>query len=227
MHWSGIQFFTKWALLCWLLLVGTPDRVDAQPVGKAAQAGGYDTTAPATDERCLICNKPLAEDDIVLLVRGRRVPLKRAMVDSFLHNQEKYFGSLQPKSALFQEEMGAPAGASLSGISYGWFVFGLYVLVALIFAGLSANAAVAKGLSPLSSFFIGLSLTAFGFLYVVTRPPAADAGESPRGLRKVPNTAAPLLCPKCKQSNHPCAASCSSCGYELSPTRESEVTRLR
>jgi len=208
-------------------LLGVPRKIEAQQGEKADPVHAYETTAPAKDERCLICNKPLTEGDIVLLVRGRRVPLKRAMVDSFLHNQEKFFGDLQPKSALFQEEMSAPAGASLAGISYGWFVFGLYVLAALLFAGLSANSAVSKGLPPLSSFFIGLSFTIFGFLYVVTRPSAAEAGESPKGLRKVAATAAPLLCPECGESNHPCAASCSSCGHELTPTRASEVSRIR
>ncbi|MFQ5675448.1 MAG: hypothetical protein ACE5G1_06080, partial [bacterium] len=66
-----------------------------------------------------------------------------------MNNQEKYFAELQPKSALFQENFGAPPGAAQGGISLGWFLFGSYVLLALIFSGLSGHAAVSKGLNAI------------------------------------------------------------------------------
>ncbi len=194
---------------------------------QTGSSGSYETSRPKEGDRCLICGVRLTDDDVVLLVRGRRVPLKKTMVDSFLNNKAQYFAEMQPRGALFQEEMGAREGVALGGITIGWFVFGLYVLAALVFAGLSANVAVSKGLSPLPSFFIGLSFTVLGFLYVVTRKSTEAAANAPRGLRKVPNTAAPSVCAKCDGMNHPSAATCASCGARLEPLSSSDVSRVK
>jgi hypothetical protein len=164
-------------------------------------------------------------NDVTLIVRGRRVPLHRTMVDSFLRTQEKYFSAKQPKSAVFQEELSAPTGAALGGISSGWFLFGLYVLVALVFAGMSGYTAVSKGLSPIPHFFIGFFLSAFGYLYVLTRPVVARKGEIPAGLVKVPATFSPVACPVCGYTNHPSAAQCAGCSAKLEPVTQSEVAR--
>src|SRR5437773_2612160 len=73
---------------------------------------------PAKDgERCIVCGAPLGGDDVALIVRGRRVPLGKSMVDTFLADEEKYFAEKQPKAALFQEELAAPAGVAQGGIS--------------------------------------------------------------------------------------------------------------
>lgn len=184
-----------------------------------------DTLPAKPGERCTVCGVTLDEESgVALIVRGRRVPLNKAMVDMFMDNPEKYFAKKQPKSALFQEELGTPAGVALGGISWGWFLFGLYVLVALIFGGLSGYAAVAKGLPPIPHFFIGLTI--LGYLYVLTRPAAAPKGQIPAGLVKVPVTHAPLPCPACGNTNHPSAKKCAGCGNELQPQMESEVARV-
>ena len=185
----------------------------------------YKSVAPKSGERCIICDVPLSDKDITLMVRGRRVPLKNAMVDSFMNNQEKYFSELQPKSALFQENLDAPSGVAQGGIGMGWFLFGSYVLLALIFGGISGYAAVSKGLPAIPNFFIGLSLSVFGMLFVVTRPPVANKKAIPPGLVKVPVTNAPTSCPKCGGKNHPTATSCAQCRTELTPSYESEVSK--
>src|SRR5262249_3246397 len=106
-------------------------------------------------ERCTVCGAPLGEDDVALIVRGRRVPLGKSMVDTFLADEEKYFAVKQPKAALFQEELTAPVGATQGGISWTWFLFGLYVLLSLIFGALSGYRAVSRGLQPIPYFFVG------------------------------------------------------------------------
>jgi hypothetical protein len=186
----------------------------------------YSTAVPKSGERCIICGMSLTEDDLVLIVRGRRVPLKSVMVDSFLGNQEKYFAKLQPKSALFQENLEAPPGVAQGGISSGWFLFGLYILVALIFSGMSGYTAVSKGLNPIPHFFIGFFFSAFGYLYVLRRPATVKKGDIPAGLVKVPTTNGPVPCPKCGNTNHPSAKQCADCGAKLKPRFQSEVERV-
>jgi len=178
-------------------------------------------------ERCSICDVPLTDQDVALLVRGRRVPLNHTMVDSFLTNEEKFFAAKQPRGALFSEEMTEQPGVSLGGISTGWFLFGSYILIALIFSGLSGYAAVSKGLPPIRYFFIGFVFIVLGYLYVVTRPALAKKGEIPEGLVKVPTTSAPMACPKCGYGNHPSAKVCSECGNKLQPKLQSEVARVK
>ncbi len=186
----------------------------------------YRAVRPKPGDYCTVGNVPLdTSKDIALIVRGRHVPLHRTMVDSFLRAQEKYFSQQQPKGALFQEELSAPKGAALGGVSSGWFLFGLYVLIALVFAGLSGYTAVSKGLPPIPNFFIGFFLSALGYLYVLTRPAVAKKGEVPAGLVKVPATHTPVPCPGCGYNNHPSAKQCVGCGGKLEPLMESEVAR--
>ncbi|MCG8607943.1 zinc ribbon domain-containing protein [bacterium] len=185
----------------------------------------YQSMPPKSGERCIICDVPLTDGDTVLMVRGRRVPLKAAMVDSFMNSQEKYFADLQPKSALFQENLDVPRGAVQGGISLRWFLFGSYVLLALVSAAVSGYAAVSKGLPAIHNFFIGLLLSVFGMIYVLTRPPLAKKGSIPPGMTKVPDTHAPQRCPNCGQSNHPTASLCAYCGQDLTPSYESEISR--
>jgi hypothetical protein len=188
----------------------------------------YPVVRPQLGEYCTVGNVPLDTlQDVVLIVRGRRVPLHRTMVDSFLRTQEKYFSQKQPKSALFQEELSAPAGSALAGISSGWFLFGVYVLAALVFAGLSGYTAVTKGLPPLPNFFIGFFLSAFGYLYVLVRPAAAKPGDVPAGFVKVPATHMPVPCANCGYHNHPSANRCIGCGVQLEPMLQSEVARAK
>jgi len=189
-------------------------------------AGSYKLVPYDPGEICVVSDKPLVEGDVALIVRGRRVPLCISKVETFLNNQEEYFAEMQPKGALFQEELQAQAGTALGGVSSGWFLFGLYILLALIFAGLSGYAAVSKGLPPIPNFFIGFFLSAFGYLYVLTRPAVAKKGEIPGGLVKVPLTHTPVPCAACGYQNHPSAKQCAGCGSKLEPAIQSEVARV-
>ncbi len=187
----------------------------------------YQSVPARPGELCTVCGIPLTGDGVALIVKGRRVPLDKAHVNEFLQNAGKYFAAMQPRSALFQEELDAPAGTALGGVSSGWFLFGLYVLVALIFGGMSGYTAVAKGLKPIPHFFIGFAFSAFGYLYVLTRASQVEEGEIPSGLVKVPATSAPVPCKTCGYMNHPSAKKCANCGASLKPIVQSDVTRVR
>lgn len=182
---------------------------------------GYPTVEVRPGDHCLVSGHPLGPNDVCLLINGRRVPLKKEAVDIFLKNPEKYFSKLQPKSALFTEEMGESKSLSL-----GWFIFGIYVLVGLIFAALTSHTSVAKGLSPIPWFFAGLFLNVFGYLAILTKKPGEIATNVPSGLRKVPLTDDPSACSSCGHENHPSAKNCSNCGIALTPKAVSETEKL-
>src|SRR6266511_4140931 len=95
-------FFSR--LICWLVLVlyFLATLLCAQEIPARSP---YPVVPAKAGERCTVCGAPLGEDDVALLVRGRRVPLGKSMVDTFLADEEKYFAEKQPKSALFQEEL--------------------------------------------------------------------------------------------------------------------------
>lgn len=204
------------ALLLLLVLIGDVGRVGGQTYPRE----------PAKDtELCTVCGARLTPEDVALIVRGRRTPLRQAHVETFLNNLERNFSSRQPKSALFQEDLSAPPGTAQGGISQGWFLFGLLVLSSLIFGGLSGYRALSMGLPPLAPFFVGFFLNLPGFLYVISRPAGQGHLKVPKGLVKVPETVAPAPCPACGEVNHPTARLCLGCGKELHPSQQSEVTR--
>jgi len=203
------QFF----LLTGFLSAGEPTVESRHPIA-AARPG----------ERCVICGTPLSGSDIAVIVKGRRVPVMKEMASAVLKDPETYFKNMQARGALFQEEFQIHSGATQAGVSLGWFLAGLYVVIALIFGGLSGVTAVAKGLPAISSFFVGFGLSLFGYLYVLTRPSQIDSnGVAP--LEKVPITQLPLACPQCGNTNHPAAASCAACHVLLLPQGRSDLRR--
>jgi len=181
---------------------------------------------PKKGEQCLICGVDLTKNDLVLTIRGRRAPLNASMVDSFLANQDFFFARLQPRGALFNEAANVKNATVSGGISFTVFAIGLYVLVGLIFGGLSAYQAVSKGLPAVSYFRLGFLFNVLGLVWAITRPASTRAGNIPRGLAKVSTTATPIHCDKCSCHNHPSAQICLECGANLTPKYHSDVTRI-
>jgi len=177
---------------------------------------------PRPGEICLVCNEPLHPGDVVYLVQGQRVPIHLGACDSSLRaRMQHYLAQLKPRGAFLG------AGREQPALSNAWLFFGLYVLLGLIFAALCAHYALHTGQNPVLWFGIGLILTAFGYLLLLTRPKRevhAPAGIPP-GLRKIATTYVPQPCPGCGTTNHPSAPRCSGCGAALEPTKASEVSR--
>lgn len=217
----NVQVVLLWGFVA-LAISSSP----ATPQGPDTNQASYRSVPALPGERCTVCGAELGENGVALIVRGRRVPLDTAMVGEFLQNKEKYFARLQPKAALFQEELDAPRGTAQGGVSTGWFFLGLYVLTALVCGGLSAYAAIGKGLKPLSNFFIGFFCNIFGYIYVLSRPRERGKHDVPPGLVKVPVTSAPMPCPACGSANHPTASRCATCHRILNPLSPSEVSKV-
>ncbi len=198
---------------------GAPDELvmDGKVVGRRVpQKGG---------EICALCNQPIGASDPVYLVHGQRVPLHAAELaePGVTARLETLLAQLRPRGAFLGAES-APAE-----LSAGWFFFGIYVLIGLLFGALCAHRALNTGYNPISWFFVGLVLSLLGYLALLTRPKrevVAPAGI-PSGLRKIAATYAPAACPKCGTENHPSAAQCLGCGAKLSPQLTSEVSRAR
>lgn len=114
------------------------------------------------------------------------------------------------------------------GVSVGRFLAELYVLFTLFFGGLSGTAAIARGLPPISSFFFGLGLSVFGYVYVLARPSQRVSRSVSADLVKVPVTQSPFACPQCGNTNHPAAAACAARQHPKSvPKDREELTSCR
>ncbi len=176
-------------------------------------------------ERCIVCEQQIYGDEIVeVRFKGRTFHVAGKMLEALESDTNSYFQQLQARSALFDER-------SMEGreMSFGWLLFGSYVLVGLIFAAICGYLAVGRSLAPLPWFFAGLvgNVAALMVLLVSARGDSTvlPAGI-PSGLAKVPVTRAPLPCTQCGADNHPSAAACGGCGSELSPLVQAEMARI-
>jgi hypothetical protein len=177
---------------------------------------------PRPGEICVVCKRRIGTEGVVYLVKGQRVPLHiHSCYEKFRKNPLPYLAALQPHGAFLG------AGGEGQRLSWGWFLGGLYVLVGLIFAALSAHRAVNSGRSAGTWFAAGLALNAFGYLLLLTR--SRQPAQGPEGLAgvlgKVPVTARPLPCSHCGRMNHPSAERCADCGGQLHPSLTSEVEK--
>jgi len=178
--------------------------------------------APHTGDICVVCNRPIGPEDRAYLVDGQRVAVHAAEDDLFRRDSNRYLSHVRPRGGLLGTEPDARAA-----LSTHWLVFGAYVLVGLVFAGLSGYGAVNRGLRPVPWFFLGLVFNVFAYLVLLTQKKSqAGAVEGPpRGLSKVHVTYAPEPCPRCGTPNHPSASACAGCGARLEPRLTSEVSK--
>ncbi len=200
------------------MLVGLNVGAQAPPAANGVSLG--ERVAPKPGEICAVCNRPVGAGDDVYIVNGQRVPVHR---DSCLAKLQadpgKYVAHLRPAGSFLGLE--PDAATALTG---RWLAAGLYVLLGLVFAALSANAALNRGLHPTPWFVAGLFFNVLAWGALMARRPAR-APAVPRGLSKIPETASPLPCPRCGYPNHPAARACLGCGAELRPDAVSEASR--
>ena len=182
----------------------------------------YPVVEPHAGETCIVCDKAVGATDRVYEVEGQRAPVHvGACDDAFRRAPAHFLACLKPRGAF----LGAEPNPG-PNISWGWFAFGIYVCLGLVFGAFCAYRAVNHALKPWPWFLAGFFLNLFGFLALLTRP-AGDSSMAglPPGLVKVPATYSPRPCPRCGKMNHPSAASCAGCGYKIEPLVTSEVSR--
>lgn len=187
--------------------------VNGKPLGQPV--------APRSGEVCVVCKRPLGTEGMVYLINGQRLPLHLGnCYSAFAKDPQKFFAILQPHGAFL--------GTSDEGrgLSWAWFLAGLYVLLGLVFAALCAHRALNAGRNPAAWFAAGLLLNALGFLWLLTRPRRQVTEAVPEGLGKVATTYAPLPCPACGALNHPAADRCAACGNRLESVVSSEVEKV-
>jgi hypothetical protein len=214
-------------LFAWFWPIGLALFFAAAQALLCQEPGGQTTTYPVVEARageiCIVCEKPVGATDRVYEVEGQRVAVHVGACDNaFLRQPERYLARLKPRGAFLGAEPNlAP------NISWGWFAFGIYVLLGLVFGAFCAYRAVNRALKPWPWFLAGFFFNLFGFLALVTRP-AGDSSRAglPRGMVKVPTTYSPRVCPRCGAMNHPSATTCAGCERKIEPLVISEVTRV-
>lgn len=170
-------------------------------------------------ETCVVCNGVTTEADVAYVVNGQRVAVKKEFEQEFLAEPERFMRRYRPESMLFTASMPAESNWTL-------FLAATYVLLGLLFGGLCAQQAMAKGYPGARWFFYGLCANVIAWLLLKSKPPVHPVAL-PEGLAKLPSTLAPAACPICGRPNHPGARSCSACGAALSNSIVSEAESVK
>jgi len=217
---TASRLFTRyWPIGLALILAASHSLLGQEP---GREITTYPVVEPRAGETCVVCDKAVAATDRVYEVEGQRVPVHMGACDhAFRRAPEHFLARLKPRGAFLGAEPNLGPNFSL-----GWFAFGIYVLLGLVFGAFCAYRAVNHSLKPWPWFLAGFFLNVFGFLALVTRP-AGDRSMAglPPGLVKVPTTYSPRVCPRCGEMNHPSATSCVGCGNKIEPLVTSEVAR--
>jgi hypothetical protein len=167
-------------------------------------------------ETCIVCNQPVTAEDLAYVVNGQRIAVKRELQQEFLNNPRMYLSKYKPEGMLF-------SAYSAGNMGSGYLWLGLYIFAGLCFGALTANLSFRKGEAPWKWFLLGLFLNVLAFLMLNAKKDVPEAADLPAGLKKIPTTKAPTICPNCGSGNHPSARNCSTCGFELHPTVKPEV----
>ena len=217
---TSSRLFTRyWPIGLALILTASHSLAGQEP---GREITTYPVVEPRAGETCIVCDKTVAATDRVYEVEGQRVPVHMGACDhAFRRAPEHFLARLKPRGAFLGAEPNLGPNFSL-----GWFAFGIYVLLGLVFGAFCAYRAVNHALRPWPWFLAGFFLNVFAFLALVTRP-AGDRSMAglPPGLVKVPTTYSPRVCPRCGEMNHPSATSCVGCGNKIEPLVTSEVAR--
>ena len=216
-----VKFIRNFALAVGGVLVLAATLASQTPTHEKSARSLGPRTAPMQGEICVVCDRPVGADDDVYILNGQRMPVHRGECLAELESHlEKYKARMRPSGNFLGVESDAA-----TALTTRWLALGLYVLLGLVFAALSVNRAINAGQSPVPWFFAGFFLNIFAWAVLVARH-RRIADQAPKGLAKVPQTAAPLACPACGHLNHPAASKCLGCGAKLEPAAVSEAARV-
>ena len=180
-------------------------------------------TPPADKRPCLVCGGAYHEEMEIIQYQGRWVFLCEGPCrQAWEADPDLFFAQLQGQGALFGEEQVIPGQ-----IHYGWFYFGLYVLAGLVCGALCSYMAISRGMAATGWLAAGLLLNVIALLILAVFVKKPLLENIPKGARKIPATANPVLCPECKGENHPSAERCAQCGHALTPTVKAETNVIK
>ena len=184
-------------------------------------------------ETCIICGKEVDDPTITVKYRGKTYPI-HSLEEKALWDKAEREGTLdsivakvEPRGALFQGDSRFlnPEGEQKDFFSRFGMAIGVWILVALVSGGVGAALAVKTHRAPLAAFLVAFLLPVVGLTISCLLPRSQPQFEM-RGHR-IPKTHAGIQCPDCGRSNHPSASRCLTCGADLSPSFESEVSKAR
>ena len=189
------------------------------------------STAPshAADQACILCGKDPALGHALVEYRGIGYAACEGLCD-LVWLQAELDGHLdgivekmEPRSAWFQGDSKFlnPVYQQANPMSGRWLVAGLWVLIAMVSAGLAGSWALTTRRSVPLAFAMGLALPVVGLLLTLVLTKRAE-GFDLRGT-KIPSTHDEIACTTCGHALHPSAATCPGCGATQTPTLESEV----
>lgn len=190
------------------------------------------TALRANAEPCIVCGEEVDEPAITVEYRGRDYPLhntdeKETWDDAAAAGSlDSIVASVEPRGALFQGDSRFlnPRVEARDALSDHGLAIGIWALLAILSGGVSAGLAVTRHRPPLYCFLCATILPVVGIASLFLAPRREDEFDM-RG-HKIPKTHDEASCPGCGRSNHPSAVRCAGCGSALTPSTESEVTKI-
>ncbi len=184
----------------------------------------YTVEKPLSGEHCIVLHKPLDSNDVVLIIDGQRIGVKRGCLKDFFKNKDKYLAQMQPRGALFDEQSGSDDAINV--LNSFWFWISMYIFTCLMISGLTGYIAISRGLHVSKCVALGLIFNVVGLAIVLFQSRGKDVRNIPRGFGRRHKTYDPVICEGCGAELHPSATVCSGCGMKIKPMVKSEVENV-
>ena len=184
------------------------------------------------DDACLVCGEKPAKGHAHIAYRGTFYRACENICEKAWYEAKEegaldaIVAKIEPRAALFQGDSKFlnPAFQEQHPMGSRWMVAGVWILSAVVTAGVASAMAVGTHRSIPSAFVIGFLFPVIGLGLTCLLPKKKETFVV-RGT-KLPTTYAEIRCEACSHSLHPSARTCPGCGVALTPTVESEVMKV-
>jgi len=194
------------------------------PALNADNLSSYTVEKPLSGEHCIVSGKLLDSNDVVMIIDGQRIGVKRGCLKEFFRNKDEYLAQMQPRGALFDEQSGSDDAINI--INSVWFWIGMYIFTCLIISGITGYIAVSRGLHVFKCVALGLLFNVIGLAIVLFQSRGKDVKYIPHGFGRRHKTYDPVICQGCGAQLHPSAKVCTGCGMKITPIVKSEVDKV-